>query len=421
MGDTFRPPWLRNATWFAYAASVLLNVAAAPLAAGDCYYGSGEPAKRDCKPSNRGCKPADPPPIQVPDLRVAREEKLLGRPPWEPPKECAPSPEDYFAGDACGICEVQLKNRSSMIEKTRAELLVACGRHRFAWTSLPKNEPDARRVLEEESKEAAKLTRRLEGLVGEPLWKRYLFVLGLVAMLVTLEATFRWFAWHARRAQIHAPQRSRELAVPFVLIGLVTLAVAAWVTYVESVGANKTDFDAVSYCFSRGAFWLSHVTLLPVAFAVAAPLALGWYTSRSDHLPQPDPTQFRWGVRSYVSFLETWSFLGVALTGVTAAAWMHTIADAPSLTNRTVAFLGTGAVLAVAVVVARLLWCGILLHRRYLTIAEASENHRDLPPDPLDGFVGDRWWIAPAALVAAFALAYKAFELAGALSFFGGG
>ena len=243
--------------------------------------------------------------------------------------------------------------------------------------------------------------------------------LSYVAMIVLCGVVTWLIMTHAKHAGI---QRALVLVRDGRTYGLIAgtvLVVAAGVVAAESLDPAKSSFDSNSYCVAPAPFLMTHWGIVSLSLAAAMPLTALWRFSAKEHVPTP-VEQFGWGVSMYVVYLETQIFLCVAGTGIIAAAWLSTIANDPIRTSHTLSFLGAGAVLIVALIVYRLLWCGFELRRRYMDIVKLSSKWRDLPPDPTENLLGVHWWTVPAALAASFAVAYKALDFAGAIDFWKG-
>jgi hypothetical protein len=220
-------------------------------------------------------------------------------------------------------------------------------------------------------------------------------------------------AIHARRVGIQPLRDPAEFRRPFFWGFGSSGGVAIAVLYRESVDPKKSDFDWNSYCICEPASWIAHASILLVAIICATALALGWYFTRTDHVPKADAALPRWGVGGYVAFLETWSFAIVVLVGVLEAAWVHDLAAAPSRTNITVAFLGTGALTGACVLVGRFVRCALSLRKSLEELMKTVPTREKWPADPTDGILGQRWWQLPALFVVAGGLAYELLDSAG--------
>jgi hypothetical protein len=323
--------------------------------------------------------------------------------------------DDAFVGSGRGqVCEDQLKYRKGEIEEMKAALDIACHRYGIFHDDRAAEYPEARRWMKGEADEIERLTAALRETAGPAIYPEQWYAVAPLLLMTTVLVGVMWqVGRHAALVGVRPPERVRDVGRPLAVIAVLTFLLAALVTYVESMDPQKTDFDWRSYCILPKSFWWAHALLLPLSVQLAAPLAIGWYITRSDHVPWPDPAKYRWGVHRYVTFTEIWSFATIALTGSLTAVWIRELAAAPSRTAKYVAWLGIGTVLVTSLLVVRMVRNGHLLRERYESKMEDRADRDTFPPDPTAAFLGDKWWKAPAALVVAIGLAHQVLTWAG--------
>jgi hypothetical protein len=327
---------------------------------------------------------------------------------------CGANPPPFSQSATSNVCLEQLSLRAKQATKARVALIVACERHRFFEAALSNNVADARRSLKEEAVEIKKSFTQLRELAGPEIADELPLEIGLIAFTIAMIIGANYLAaMHARRVGFRPLREHAEFLRPFLYGVGVTGGVAACVLYKESVDPKKSSFDWNSYCISEASSWMAHGAILGISLVCATSLGLGWYFTRADHVPEANPALPRWGVGRYASFLETWSFAIVVIVGVLEAAWIHDLAAAPSRTNVTMTFLGTGALACALVLVGRFVRCAILLRHSLEEIMKALPEREKWPADPTDGILGRRWWQLPALFVVAGGLAYKLLDSAG--------
>jgi hypothetical protein len=225
------------------------------------------------------------------------------------------------------------------------------------------------------------------------------------------------FGFLARSVGIERCKTFVELRRPLLRTGFATLLVAAIVTFVESLESNKTSFDWSSYCRSGSAFAVNHASLLPVSVMVAVQLSAGFFAMKPRRLVL-DPELPAWGVRPYVTFLETWCLFIVVTVGAVSALWLHTLAQDPSHTNVLLSFMGWGALGAVAALLVRIVRTAMSLRAECERLAFARDKS---PDDPTEGLLGKSWWQVPSVFALAGGLAWWLLEQVGAEKLYSGG
>ena len=310
-------------------------------------------------------------------------------------------------------CAKQLERRCDRLLEIGEELHTVQFRLSQFIANVRAAVPEARRWLRDEQAELEALSSKQRGLTGSPIYPNAWWLAGLLALSNTaILLALHLLDWHAARSGIRACHGARDIGLPFAVISAINLVVASGVTLIESLMEDKVGFDYNSFCLPGAAFWTSHASLLPGSLLPAVPLALGWHVTRKEHAPRPSPERFRWGVGPYVEFLERWVFAGTLLTGIIATIWVQRLAADASQTNSIEALLGLGALVVYLTVIWRLIRNALLIRRRCESILDHRRDRNSLPPDPTTSFLGNGLK-APAALVAAFAIAYQWLTWAG--------
>lgn len=317
------------------------------------------------------------------------------------------------SASASSPCSRQLKNRDDKSARLRTEIRSQEARVDAFQQALDHGLPGARNALSAEKEELENMQRQQRELEGvssttKTLSTQLLLLAVTIAVCIGAAAVA---SRHAQSAGFRPIERARDLLVPLFWCTLTIFAVAAWVIYEESFDPKKTSFDSVSACLAPVPFWISHSCLLPLAIAAAVPGAVGWYFTRSDHVPQPDPARYGWGVTKYVRFIETWSFITVCSVGFVGGIWIHTLS--PTRTDYISLFVGFGALAVSIALIARFVMSAVSLRNACERILEASSDPSNLPPDPVDGMIGKNSWQLPALFSAAFGVAYKLLEVSG--------
>ena len=335
----------------------------------------------------------------------------------EPEILCA-GPSKAEPGNASCRCTRQLKERSSKVMAACGRLKAARDRHHLLEARFAGGEPDARRALAEEDAEIQVQQSALRHLNGyDPATQGMLAALKLgLTCLFGFAITYAFEA-HARHVKIRHCTSLSELRKPFAWAFLATFTVASVVVLIESLDIRKSDFDWCSYCMSHTAFWLAHSPILPMSVFVSIQLSAGFFAVRREHLPIPNPRLPSWGLRPYVTFLETWSLLIVVSVGAIAAFWLHELAAQPSRTNITLSFMGWGALAAVAVLLLNIVRTALVLRAKCESLAAPLRNP---PEDPTQALLGKSWWQLPSVFAAAVGIAWWLLDTFGATRIYGG-
>ena len=323
--------------------------------------------------------------------------------------------QDRAAPCNCSSCERQCLARQKHIGETKEEIRTACSR-RSHYQDRIVIEPLARRVIAEEGVELRRLHGKLRELQGpKPEEESRENVRHLAETCVLGLAALYGYGRHARNVGIPRCRRFTAIRPAFMATGGVTLLVAVTVIMVESLDEAKVGFDWSSFCINRAAFWVNHATVLPLALLIATQLSAGFFAMRDTHLPEPNPTKPAWGVRSYVTFLETWCFLLVIIVGAVAARWLHELAAERTRTNVILSFLGWGALGSAAALAVRIVRTAITLRDKCEALALTVDK---APAPPTDHLVGKSWWQVPAVFAAAGSIAWWLLEKSDALKLY---
>jgi hypothetical protein len=169
-----------------------------------------------------------------------------------------------------------------------------------------------------------------------------------------------------------------------------------------------------SFCVSTWAWAFMLVTALGFAMVTAYPATILWHFGRDTNRPEKlnsADKDGQWGVGRYVSFLQAWSNLSLALFALPASLWLRAYRDDLHLQ---LPYLLTGAALfaAVLIVIGRFIRNAIKLRQAYKKkVLEAGKDWHQiqeakLPPDPTIDFIGENWWKLPAVISSIFALSW---------------
>jgi hypothetical protein len=310
-------------------------------------------------------------------------------------------------------CACQAQHRRDHIAGARRDLRIACARHGKFSEDLQYERPEARTWIQQEATEIVRANGELRALLGSAVYPGQLSLLAELALnLGFAMATMVALGKHAHWVGIPPVDEARKIGVPLAVVTAITFGVSAAVTAWESLDPHKGDFDGNSYCMVASSFWLGHASVPLLSLVVGAQLATGWYATRSEHVPAIDATKVRWGVGTYVFFLEVWSFAAIVISAGTAAFWIHALAGSPLASARTEGMLGFGALGVVLLLLGRLVRNGYALRAHCEAYRHDHPKKENLPADPTASFIGETWKL-PAAFAAAFGIAYKLLELAG--------
>jgi hypothetical protein len=214
-------------------------------------------------------------------------------------------------------CGEQLRNRKNRLDGLGGEIEMACDRWRFFTADLKKKSPPfnpaTRLGLRDEEaaiKSAFNLWRGLAG--GVPTTEARHMAWSLVVTLLVGMGVTMGASRHARFGGIPRLHTYRSVRLPIGASAAAISAVAAYLTYRESLDPQKTGYDWESYCLSGvlqignwsstwapgWSFWLAHASLGVLSLLVALQIGVGWHLTSPLFVPEPDPWKPGWGLRS---------------------------------------------------------------------------------------------------------------------------
>lgn len=284
---------------------------------------------------------------------------------------------------------------------------------------------DVRRSLSLEADFQRRIARDIESATIQPVSEflpQYIFGICLIALfaLSLAKAAANHGGAVIQRCSIDSPYANWKR--PFwgwVALIFLTHLVREVLTSVFS--EHKSWFAWSSFCISTESWLLMLAGAFGGAMIIAYPATVLWKLGDPRVRPQTldvSAKDGRWGVGSYVLFLQTWSISTFVFLFVPTALWLRVLLDSPRLS---LPYLIPTIVLIAAalLVVVRMVMNAFAVRRAYRDAVASSGatwleiQSAKLPPDPTIDFLGEHWWNLPAIVLGAASALWLIFQMAG--------
>jgi hypothetical protein len=285
----------------------------------------------------------------------------------------------------------------------------------------------ARTGIAEETRLEATLNDRLEGLAikrrGEDMPAILcMMVLGWILAVAMGRAIVVHYCSAVSPDRVpYSPLQGKSLGpVYFAVAGGLALVHAVESTLTSVVTIDKSWTTWFSFCQTPLAWAVQLLAYAAASLAIAFPIAIAWNLSSAARRPKLmlDHGDRHCGSGAYVVFLQTWTYVGVAVSTAAVAAWLRWMMTRQ--VSMSDGYLPTSFVimLCIAIVTGRFIYCGVQVRRDYEKALRAYPSYTafadaKVPSDPTTPFLGDHWWSLPALIFAIGALFWKIVEWSG--------
>jgi hypothetical protein len=284
----------------------------------------------------------------------------------------------------------------------------------------------ARAGIAEETRVEASANDRLKGLAIKGPREDMPFILGMMVIGWALAVSMGRALVIHYCSTVSPSSEQRPLlqgkalgAVFFGLAGGLTLVHAGESTVTSVITIDKAWTTWFSFCQTPLAWAVQLLAYAAGSFAIAFPIAIAWDLSTAARRPRLilEHEDRHCGSGAYVVFLQTWTYVGVAVSTGAVVTWLRwTMTKA----RMSFAYMPTSfcLMLVVAIVTGRFIYCGVQVRRDYQRALGTFKSYAafadaKVPADPTTPFLGEHWWSLPALIFAIAALFWQIVEWSG--------